>query len=834
MSPKLWVLLSNQFPNPRENVPTMAGRGLQTKVVEFPNEKAPNASRVRKKPNNKPAVPRDRSDSTSVSVDTMKDLSSGSYTAPSVGELKRREAIKKVQSPMRKPTYVRTSQSSIDNRTPPSAVRRSSEDVSSKVSSNSSRSMATSNGSLAIKSSGSRTSRRSTSLDDATTSRSSRESNGSAARIVRTQGRQADSFRDSSLQGTRPVEKPKQQPKRPLAKSRSPPLTKPARGGSASSSSPQSDAPSSPLATIISQSDSTLSPPEVPEQGSPSVIEPQPPQPPPTDSPSTPPEHPLCLACYDPISPPAASVRRASGSVYVLNPLDTHASERGGFGDGDIDAPLIGPPSADAPSGLSCGHPLHKGCVDELWGTFGLAYPCPHPQCVEARPRAPSAADLRARDAQLLLHPSNNELSHHRTPFQGLQGHVSMLSPPGMALRRKGSRDSLGGGSERGGSGGASSRNLSRQNSFSRAVLGITFGAASLLPVKRSSLDNSVPGTARGGATEAIVPSTVALPRGLEERYEAAVRRYVAKERRATRNKRPWTSLARSERLELDEVFRVWRNAAHAGLAAAAHALGVVSLRGHYSTGTSLDRSSSSTSSSSSPSSFDNKDTLRHSSLNKSSSLSAVDAAKAAAWHRCAAEQGDVRGMFAIACCARDGIGMEPSAATSYRWFSAAAHLGLPAAQYSLGRCFEMGFGCTADALKAVKWYELAAGGGDAQAMGALGNLHAVGAGELNTDKDAAARWWARAAAKGLAPAQFNLARAFEHGYKPTEASGLAVKPHDDTPEASLLRSIQLYEAAAEQGLTEARVKLKELVPESQKVGMDLGQDSHGPGDIAL
>jgi TPR repeat protein len=177
---------------------------------------------------------------------------------------------------------------------------------------------------------------------------------------------------------------------------------------------------------------------------------------------------------------------------------------------------------------------------------------------------------------------------------------------------------------------------------------------------------------------------------------------------------------------------------------------------------------------------------------------------------------------------------MEPSAATSYRWFSAAAHLGLPAAQYSLGRCFEMGFGCTADALKAVKWYELAAGGGDAQAMGALGNLHAVGAGELNTDKDAAARWWARAAAKGLAPAQFNLARAFEHGYKPTEASGLAVKPHDDTPEASLLRSIQLYEAAAEQGLTEARVKLKELVPESQKVGMDLGQDSHGPGDIAL
>jgi TPR repeat protein len=190
--------------------------------------------------------------------------------------------------------------------------------------------------------------------------------------------------------------------------------------------------------------------------------------------------------------------------------------------------------------------------------------------------------------------------------------------------------------------------------------------------------------------------------------------------------------------------------------------------------------------------------------------------------------------MFAIACCARDGIGMEPSAATSYRWFSAAAHLGLPAAQYSLGRCFELGFGCAADALKAVKWYELAAGGGDAQAMGALGNLHAVGAGELSMDKDAAARWWARAAAKGLAPAQFNLARAFEQGYKPKEDSGLAAKPLDGAPEALLLRSIQLYEAAAEQGLAEARVKLKELAPKTRGVRIDLGQDHYNPEDTIL
>ena len=124
-----------------------------------------------------------------------------------------------------------------------------------------------------------------------------------------------------------------------------------------------------------------------------------------------------------------------------------------------------------------------------------------------------------------------------------------------------------------------------------------------------------------------------------------------------------------------------------------------------------------------------------------------------------------------------------------------------------------------------------------------------MGAGDLEVDLPAASRWWAQAAARGLAPAQFNLARAYEQGHVPNGGGGgdadaddaaaaatfLTATPLGDEGQAvRLLRAVQLYAAAAQQGLPEARAKLEQLAPEARRLRAELGQDPSGPEDDVL
>ncbi len=134
---------------------------------------------------------------------------------------------------------------------------------------------------------------------------------------------------------------------------------------------------------------------------------------------------------------------------------------------------------------------------------------------------------------------------------------------------------------------------------------------------------------------------------------------------------------------------------------------------------------------------------------------------------------------------------------------SAAVAEGNPLAQFEIGRRFMDGEGVSVDMKQAAKWYERAAEKGLAVAQYRLGNFHEKGRG-VDRDIDAAATWYRRAADQGNALAMHNLAVLY--------ASGLPGSDPDMSGAAEWFRK------AAELGVKDSQVNLGILY--SQGVGL--------------
>ena len=142
-----------------------------------------------------------------------------------------------------------------------------------------------------------------------------------------------------------------------------------------------------------------------------------------------------------------------------------------------------------------------------------------------------------------------------------------------------------------------------------------------------------------------------------------------------------------------------------------------------------------------------------------------------------------------------DGDGVPANPADAAKWLERAAGQGQAVAQYRLGAVYERGQGVTANPATATHWYQLAANQGNRKAMHNLAVAFASGAAGKK-DMAEAARWFAKAAALGLADSQFNLAVLYERG--------------DGVPQ-SLLDAYKWYAIGAGQGDAESKSRVSVL-----------------------
>lgn len=169
---------------------------------------------------------------------------------------------------------------------------------------------------------------------------------------------------------------------------------------------------------------------------------------------------------------------------------------------------------------------------------------------------------------------------------------------------------------------------------------------------------------------------------------------------------------------------------------------------------------------------------------------------QARAWYKKAAEMGDPRAQYALACDYE-----HPGSPQAVEWLSKAALQGYAQAQCALAELHFLGLGTEQDSLGALAWYARAAEQGDTQAQFALGRLLKDHAENL---VDTA---MAKAAAGGQAEAQFSLGERYRLG------SGVA---------QNWFEACRWYQMAAEQGNALAQCALAGCYAQGRGVRKDL------------
>ena len=123
------------------------------------------------------------------------------------------------------------------------------------------------------------------------------------------------------------------------------------------------------------------------------------------------------------------------------------------------------------------------------------------------------------------------------------------------------------------------------------------------------------------------------------------------------------------------------------------------------------------------------------------------DDAKAAAWIRLAAAQGDAHSQFVLGGMYEKGEGVPQDDAEAIAWYRRAAEQGHAEAQYNLGRIYDRGMGAPPDDAEAATWYRQASEQNLFAAQSALGWMYEQGRG-VPQDNVEAHRWYNLAAAQ--------------------------------------------------------------------------------------
>jgi hypothetical protein len=156
-----------------------------------------------------------------------------------------------------------------------------------------------------------------------------------------------------------------------------------------------------------------------------------------------------------------------------------------------------------------------------------------------------------------------------------------------------------------------------------------------------------------------------------------------------------------------------------------------------------------------------------------------TDVARASVWYRLAAAAPDIairrQACAALGTLEAGGMGWPENVTAALPWYHCAADLGDAQSQFNLGLLYDEGVDVPADTAEATRWYQRAAQGGLVLAVERLGAMA-----ERGGDRDAAARLYGEAAAKGDIAAAQALAR-MKRGEPTSQVTGigLAAQPQD-------------------------------------------------------
>lgn len=131
-----------------------------------------------------------------------------------------------------------------------------------------------------------------------------------------------------------------------------------------------------------------------------------------------------------------------------------------------------------------------------------------------------------------------------------------------------------------------------------------------------------------------------------------------------------------------------------------------------------------------------------------------------------AAYAGNYAAAFNVGLAYDEGYGVEVNRLEAHKWFLISANEGFGKAMFSLGVYEELGFLGEIDNQKALSWYKKAAENDDYDiAQYVLGNCRCYGLIGSYVDKLEAFEWYLKAAQKGHATAQNNVACEYYKGY---------------------------------------------------------------------
>jgi len=258
------------------------------------------------------------------------------------------------------------------------------------------------------------------------------------------------------------------------------------------------------------------------------------------------------------------------------------------------------------------------------------------------------------------------------------------------------------------------------------------------------------------GAIQACPLCRAVLPPGPEKLYEDALQRYMVVAMRVKRGEASWGALTTTEQQEMNEVMRLWMEAADQGHAQAQWAIASI---------------------------FDQGQGVKQ------------DYVEANKWYRKAADQGHAKAQFNLGISYAQGQGVKQDYVEANKWCRKAAEQGYANAQFNLGISYAQGQGVKQDYAEANKWYRKAADQGFADAQLNLGISYTQGQG-VKQDYAEANMWYRKAADQGLAGAQFNLGIAY--------AQGKGAKQ-------DFAKSVRLWRKAAEQGDADAQFALAQF-----------------------
>lgn len=211
-------------------------------------------------------------------------------------------------------------------------------------------------------------------------------------------------------------------------------------------------------------------------------------------------------------------------------------------------------------------------------------------------------------------------------------------------------------------------------------------------------------------------------------------------------------------------------------------------------------------------------------------------------WFLVAANNGNDEAQFQMGVKYVNGTGVRKSHKEALKWFKRAASKENIRALYMVGQCYYYGDGVRVDESMAFYCLRRSAESGYPPAMCMVGDFYCTGCYRSNAvdkDDELAVKWYEKAAAKDYPPALYKLGLCFYYGYglpadnktaleyfrKAAEKEyasaiymigdfyqkGIVVKKEED-------KAIEYYKRAAELGNDDAKMKMKEIIDEKERL----------------